>query len=93
MKRILLLILVCFSTLAFAQEPVVSQNVTVLQNTTAAQCPSSWRGTGAPVDVTADTGVGVVNSDSDASVRSCTNCSFDTSSNSCICKTCYDYFN
>lgn len=93
MKRILFLALLLVTSLAFAQEPIITQNVTVLQNTTAAQCPSSWRGTTQPANQITDTAAGVETGMTGATVRSCEGCAFDDNSKSCICKTCYDYFN
>ncbi|TAK73295.1 MAG: hypothetical protein EPO11_08650 [Gammaproteobacteria bacterium] len=78
---------------AFALPPAVSENVPVLQNATPAQCPSSFRGRVGAEDVEVISRFGGDTGTSGAGVRTCTGCAIDPSSQACVCKTCYDYFN
>lgn len=96
MKRISALVLfamITFSAFAYAQDPIISNNVVVQQNTTASQCPSSWTGTGQPTNAYSDTRFGVQSGTTGATVQSCTGCSFDPRAKTCTCRVCYSYFN
>lgn len=96
-KLLILLILVTVMSIgaqAFAQDPIISKNVVVLQNlTSAAQCPSSYRGTGQQADITAETAGGMYNGTSGAVVQSCSGCVFNQVAGTCTCRICYGYYN
>jgi hypothetical protein len=84
-----------FSHMAFAiaVEPVINKNVHVMQNTTPAQCPSSWRGSAASSDITTQSGLGTSNYQMASGVTSCVGCAFDSASRDCVCQTCYNNYN
>lgn len=69
--------------------PIVNQNVTIMQNSSPAQCTSSWNGKANPAIVQTLSGSF---SGEAAGVMSCTGCALDNQSN-CVCSKCYNYFN
>lgn len=73
--------------------PAVSNNVTVMRNINAAQCKSTWSGTISPEVLSVNSRFGSDNTGALAGVQSCSGCAFDSKTNSCICKTCYGYYN
>src|SRR5690348_11493429 len=100
MKRILQVTicscLLLFNMAAYAEggeEPIVNNNVHVMQNTTSSQCPASWKGRTYPDAMQVLTGGGEQSMQSGPIVRSCEGCSFDGQSRDCVCSTCYDYYN
>lgn len=73
--------------------PIIRYNVPILQNASPSQCQAARRGQAAPEEVNAYTGAGGYSGSSGPGVRSCTGCTVDPSSQNCICRTCYYYFN
>lgn len=74
------------------EEPIISNNVHVMQNTTSSQCPSSWKGRVYPDAMQVLTGAGEEYTQTGPIVRACSQCSFDNQSRDCVCATCYDYY-
>lgn len=74
-----------------AQPPIINYNVPVLFNVGPSQCPGSWRGSGQQQNVVRY-GWDQTNTSSGPTVRSCTGCAYNSSAQSCICATCYDYY-
>lgn len=81
-----------FTHSAYAVPPVVSQNVVVIRNATPAMCPSSWRGNAGEGVTETTSGEGESNADAAPGILSCTGCAFNASDKTCVCATCYDYF-
>ncbi len=81
-----------FTNLAYSVPPVVTQNTVVLRNITPDMCPSSWKGNGGEGITETTSGLGENNSDAAPGIRSCTGCTFNAADKSCVCATCYDYF-
>jgi hypothetical protein len=79
-------------TSVFAQPPIVSHNVPVLQHATPSQC-HAWKGRVAPEGEEYYSRFGQDVSMSGPGIRSCTGCTIDSNSHDCVCRTCYDYFN
>ena len=77
---------------AFADPPMITKNVPVLQNATPEQCPYEWDGRSGPADITVNSGMGQESGTTAPGVRSCTGCAIDPNSNACVCRTCYQYF-
>jgi hypothetical protein len=78
---------------AYAIQPVITNNVHVIKNTTPTHCPSSWRGNPGSADVTSDTGRGASNFGIGVGVQSCDSCAYDSASGDCVCGTCYGDYN
>ena len=93
LKKIVLIVchLILFISFSAVAEPIITRDVPVLEHVDPSQCPSSWRNEAGPADVTHphlsqyDT--------SGPGVRSCTDCYYQSSTQNCVCKTCYSYFN
>ena len=81
-----------FTNLAYSVPPVVTQNTVVLRNTTADMCPSSWKGNAGEGITETTSGMGESNADAAPGVLSCTGCAYNASNKTCVCATCYDYF-
>ncbi len=89
----LLLIAILASPLSqAADQPMISKNVHVMKNATAAQCTSSYRGTANPDVTQYNTALGQTDAVG-AAVRSCSGCAIDPASHDCVCRTCFAYSN
>lgn len=72
---------------------VVSHNVSVVNNAVPSQCTETWRRRVAPEEITTTVSQYGNYSVGGPGVRSCTGCGYDKRTQSCLCATCYDYFN
>lgn len=90
---IAMLIMMFAANIVFAQMPAVSENVPVVQSGDPARCDSSWTGK-ASRDEVSRMGVGQNYGLSGPTVRSCQGCAMVevNQTQTCVCKTCYDYF-
>ncbi len=96
MKQMLILLLLITVMTIGAQvfaangQPVMSNNVTVLQNITSpAQCPANYSGTGQPTNIMGTTPVGPASGTAGQVTQQCSGCYFQKATRSCICRTCY----
>lgn len=78
----------------FANQPVVSNNVVVLQNiTSASQCPANYRGAGQPTNIQGITPSGPQSGTANMVVQSCSGCYFTAATRTCTCRICYGGYN
>lgn len=87
---IMVLFLADTAVFADAVEPIIKENVTVRQNATPDQCPSSYDSDSGVDQETREDGAGMQTLDTAPGVTSCSDCSIVNGD--CVCKTCYTNF-
>lgn len=75
-----------------AQEPIEHLNMHVFSHATPESCTATWSGSGGELAVDVLSGYGMNNSEAPG-VMSCNGCAIDSSSQDCVCKVCYEYYN
>lgn len=79
---------------AAGQQPVVSNNIVVLQNiTSASQCPPNYHGVAYPTNPLGVTPSGSQSGTANQVVQSCSGCYFTPATRTCTCRICYGGYN